>query len=93
MITRSAAAAVVCLAPALAWSHPVPCGPTMMMLQQLRQVAKEKPIGNGQAGPNAAQFWLSAAGTWTVTISTANGITCIVAAGVDWEMLPTGDPA
>lgn len=52
--------------------------------------------GRGMRGPDAiVEIWtVPSTGEWTIVQSYANGRSCIVAMGENWEgLLPDGDPA
>lgn len=58
---------------------------------------KESRTAYGIIGQKAVmEIYASAAGTWTVVVTTTNGIACIIAAGHSFERLPeplAGNPA
>jgi hypothetical protein len=76
-------------------AHAAPaCGKRDDVVAQLSQKYKEAPVGVGLAS-NGGLIELLAAGngtTWTLIITLANGATCLVAAGHDWQSAPTTVP-
>lgn len=46
----------------------------------------EQPVGGGMQGPDGLiEVWASAEGaTWTILMSRADGMACVVATGTDW---------
>jgi hypothetical protein len=45
----------------------------------------EAPTGRGVSNGHMVEVWVSATGTWTVVVTSANGQTCMVASGHAWE--------
>lgn len=83
-----------------AYSQQQKCGPRDAVLKSLSQKYKESRRAIGLS-PNNVIVELHASeetGTWTLTLSRPNGITCLVAAGVAFEALneehlvPSGSP-
>jgi hypothetical protein len=76
------------------------CGPRAMVLAALADRFGESRRGYGLAGEAAVMevFASDETGTWTITITTPDGVTCLAASGVGFETLaeslpPPGDPA
>lgn len=76
------------------------CGPRAMVLAALADQFGESRRGYGLAGEAAVMevFASDETGTWTITITTPDGVTCLAASGVGFETLaeslpPPGDPA
>ena len=63
------------------------CGPREMVVERLADRLGETRRGIGLATQNRVVevFASDATGTWTVTVTLANGQTCLIAAGQDWE--------
>ncbi len=76
------------------------CGTRGSVIKKLGEFYGETRRGVGLAGSTAiVEIWASeATGSWTITQTTPNGITCIVAVGDSWQddagkLTPTGNPA
>ena len=57
---------------------------------------QESRTGAGfQDGAGIVEVWASPDGTWTILLTRADGISCILAAGTHWQSMPmlTGLPA
>src|ERR1700757_483756 len=73
-------------------AHAAPvCGKRDDVVAQLSQKYKEAPVGIGFASKGGLIQLLAASNgtTWTLIITLANGATCFVAAGHDWQSSPT----
>ena len=72
------------------------CGDRTSLLKLLSDKYKEKPraLGLSTTGNVMFEVYTSQAGTWTITMTTKTGITCIMAAGDSWQEAPrvVGDP-
>uniref|UniRef100_A0AAU7VGI1 Lipoprotein n=1 Tax=Dinoroseobacter phage vB_DshS_R26L TaxID=3161158 RepID=A0AAU7VGI1_9CAUD len=76
------------------------CAPRDMVVERLNEKYSETRQSIGLAANNAVvETWASLeSGTWTITVTTANGMTCLVASGQAFETvteeLPVteGDP-
>ena len=70
------------------------CTERQKMVSALSNKYKEARRGLGIASRTGVmEFYVSPAGTWTVLMTMPNGVSCIVAAGRDWEEIavtPTG---
>ena len=57
----------------------------------------ESPRGGGLTQRHLFQIWVNeTTGTWSITRTRPNKVTCLLAAGQDWNFfsaLPPGDPA
>jgi hypothetical protein len=76
------------------------CAPRQIVLDRLTGHFGESRQSAGLAGPHHLMelFAAPATGTWTVTVTTPDGLTCVLAAGDAWEAMPhtaaaDGDPA
>jgi hypothetical protein len=67
------------------------CGKRDDVVAQLSQKYKEAPVGIGLASNGGLIELLAASNgtTWTLIITLANGATCLVATGHDWQLPPT----
>ncbi|MCA8882341.1 MAG: hypothetical protein KDA50_01080 [Rhodobacteraceae bacterium] len=70
------------------------CAPRTEIVQKLTQNFGETPAGSGlQSASQVVEIWASdGTGTWTIFITLANGISCVVASGSDWQALPPAPP-
>lgn len=71
------------------------CGPRQAILQRLSEKFGETRQSIGMSGENSVVevFASSETGTWTITVTTANGVTCLVASGQAFETLAEMRPA
>lgn len=69
------------------------CAPRNDIVKLLTEQYKEVPqVGGLNQGGDLFEFWASSrTGTWTITISNAQGMTCLVAAGNAFDDL-RGNP-
>ncbi|MCH2095541.1 MAG: hypothetical protein MK160_10560 [Rhodobacteraceae bacterium] len=65
------------------------CGPRDIVLQRLTETYGEtrQSIGLGHNNAIIEVFASSSTGTWTITVTTAGGTTCLVASGQAFETL------
>ncbi len=62
------------------------CAKRDSMLSALESRYKEQRRGLGlAASAGLVELYLSESGSWTVIVTMANGVSCILAAGKDWE--------
>ena len=94
------AAIVVASLPAFASSAfavPVQCAKHQQMVGLLSQKYSENPVAMGTVNSDRyMQLFVSRNGTWTILVTKTDGQACIVAAGNNWEKLPSlvgADPA
>ena len=66
------------------------CGDRTPLARQLETAHKEvqQAIGLSSDG-RVIEVFASASGSWTVLMTSPNGLTCVVATGEAWEQLPT----
>ena len=75
------------------------CGPHEIFVKLLSEKYNEYPVAVGLVGSTRVmETFASAEGTWTVAVTNAEGITCILAAGDNYEGVPkdarlTGTPS
>jgi hypothetical protein len=69
---------------------PAKCGSREKIIKVLEKDYNEVPLAMGlsQKSTEAFEIFTSEEGTWTVMMTMANGMTCIMAAGHSWENLP-----
>lgn len=91
-ILMSAALAAAIAAPALAQSRH--CGPRAAVIERLADGYGETRQSVGLAANNAVVevFASHETGTWTITVTTASGMTCLVASGRNFEELAEALP-
>lgn len=70
------------------------CAPRLDVLQRLAQTYGEtrRGIGMAQQGAVMEVFASDDTGTWTITVTLPNGLTCLVAAGEAYETLDEALP-
>jgi hypothetical protein len=82
-----AALGVLAASPAFA-QQAAQCAERPVVLKTLAEKFQEKPVGMGLASNGGIIEVLSqgdAGKTWTILITMPNGMTCLVAAGENWE--------
>jgi len=68
----------------------VQCANHNQMIGLLSKKYSENPIAMGTVNSDRfMQLFVSAKGTWTILVTKTDGEACIVAAGNNWEKLPT----
>lgn len=82
------------LAPA-AYAQTRNCGPRAAVIERLAEGYGETRQSVGLAANNAVVevFASPETGTWTITVTTASGVTCLVASGRNFEELAEALPA
>ncbi|NJO33210.1 MAG: hypothetical protein HC869_08735 [Rhodospirillales bacterium] len=65
------------------------CGPHDKLSERLGQQYQENRQGLGVANAFAVvELFVSAKGTWTMTSTTTDGMTCVIATGEGWQQQP-----
>ncbi|MFQ5763877.1 MAG: hypothetical protein ACE5GT_03020 [Rhodospirillales bacterium] len=65
------------------------CGSHRTVSENLNKSYAEAPVSMGvTAGGGIVEVFASPEGTWTLVITQPNGVSCLIAAGQDWENLP-----
>ena len=83
-----AAVLAVIAMPAFAQGRPT-CGERSELLAQLKEKFAEKPSGVGITGNGTVvELTTSTTGSWTLLLSFADGRSCLMAAGENWEQAP-----
>ena len=84
--TLPLAAAALLALPHLAHGEPARCAPHAIVVSRLAEVYGEsrQSIGLG-ANNTLVEVFASQTGTWTITVTTPGGPTCLVAAGHAFE--------
>lgn len=77
-----------------AWATPQ-CAPRNSVLSVLNTTYGETRRSIGLAANNGVieVFASAETGSWTITITMADGVTCLVASGQNYESLPVHQPA
>ncbi len=71
-----------------ALAQPV-CGTHQSISENLKKSYTEAPISIGvTVGGGIIEVFSSPEGTWTLVITQPSGMSCLIAAGHDWENLP-----
>ena len=66
------------------------CGERAAIIDQLKAKYQESRRAVGLISNNgAAELYVSEKGTWTMLVTLGTGKSCIIAAGHDWDALPT----
>lgn len=96
-IWRMFSAAAIGLLPSFsAWAQMM-CAPRADIVSRLANTFNEHPrVEALNPAGNLVEFFVSDAGTFTVTLTLPDGRTCLVASGTDWSAVPAplaGDPA
>ena len=81
-------------APQPAPAQSVTCRPRDFVLGQLAQRYNEAPVAVGLTNRGALVEVLTTPDgkTWTIIISSPDGMSCLVEAGENWRFLPRTDP-
>lgn len=70
------------------------CAPRDVVLQRLAEGYGETRQAIGLGGNNAVvEVFASEAGSWTITVTLPNGVTCLIASGQAYEQLAEALPA
>ena len=71
----------------VAQAQPAACGSHVDVIKKLKTSYKEQPAALGLAANGSLIEVLTSAGgkTWTLIMSRADGLTCIMASGHSWE--------
>ena len=65
------------------------CGAHAKVKDNLRETYAEAPVSVGVTTSGAViEVFASPQGTWTLVLTQPNGLSCLIAAGQDWESLP-----
>lgn len=65
------------------------CGERQHLVSHLGRAYSEQPANFGVAATgNLIEVLTSDGGTWTILVTDPKGVTCVVAAGENWETLP-----
>ena len=92
MDTAGAAAlsALMCVCGSNASAVEIQCASHKQMVGLLSKKYSENPVAMGTVNTDRyMQIFVSPKGTWTVLVTKTDGEACIVAAGNNWEKLPS----
>jgi len=85
-----ALAASLCALSSSASAVQVQCASHNQMVGLLSKKYSENPVAMGTVNTDRyMQLFVSEKGTWTILVTKTDGEACIVAAGNNWEKLPT----
>ncbi|MGE5148360.1 MAG: hypothetical protein ACM3N5_16530 [Candidatus Eiseniibacteriota bacterium] len=66
-----------------------PCGPRDQIVQAMKQIFDERPQATGLlSSKELFEVFVSPTGSWTILVTNPHGISCIAAAGDNWERSP-----
>lgn len=66
------------------------CGPHNQIIERLGRVHAERPMSAGlSADGRLIEIVVSASGSWTLLVTGPDNLTCMLAAGEDWENIPS----
>lgn len=84
-----------CLIPAAAIAQSANCAPRDMVVERLASTYGETRQSIGLGADNAVMevFASTETGSWTITVTTASGLTCLVASGQAYEAVQDALPA
>ena len=94
-LTIALCTSVVLMAPLAALAQPSNCAPRDQVVQRLAEGYGEsrQAIGLGANNAVVEVFTSPDTGSWTITVTMANGMTCLVASGQAFETLAEALPA
>ncbi len=77
------------IAPAASAQDVPPCGPRAQLVQAMKQMFDERPHATGlMSSSELFELFVSKDGTWTILVTNPHGISCIAAAGENFERVP-----
>lgn len=87
-------AGLVLLAASPAVAQSPQCGPREAVLEQLTEKFREnrRAIGLGGSGQVMELFASDETGSWTITVTLPNGMTCLMASGQAYEAMADALP-
>lgn len=100
MVARSILTTTLTAALIGGWSFMTPasaqslCEDRSEIVVKLKEIYQENHVASGlESGSKMVEIWTGTNGTWTILITRASGISCVVASGDNWLDLPAGTPA
>lgn len=89
-VLMAAAAVFILTTPGVSRAQFAMCGERGAIIDQLKTKYQESRQAVGLISNNgAAELYVSEKGTWTMLVTLANGKSCIIAAGHNWDSSPT----
>ena len=89
ILTAAFAAALATFAAAGSATAQMLCGDRDAVLSRLSAEHKERPTALGLASNGGVlEILTSENGSWTIIVTGANGLTCLLAVGEAWESVP-----
>jgi hypothetical protein len=68
---------------------PRSCAPRAEIVQYLAAESKEQPVAVGAASHGTRlEVFASPNGSWTLLVTLTNGMSCLMNAGTDWQVVP-----
>jgi hypothetical protein len=65
------------------------CGSHKSVSENLEKAYTETPVSMGiTTSGGIVEVYASPKGSWTLVVTQPNGVSCLIAAGQDWESLP-----
>jgi hypothetical protein len=88
IILAVAVVALLAMVAASAFAQ-APCASRDALVKMLHHKYKEGPVNFGTVnGKTLVEVFASEKGTFTIIATQASGLSCIITAGQDWEVLP-----
>jgi len=79
---------IICLLFSFSANAQKVCGVHNVVADKLKKVFKEEPVGQGlDSNGGLVEVYVSESGTWTITITQADGISCLVGTGESWIII------
>ena len=64
------------------------------LVSKLKEIYHESHVASGlESASKMVEIWTGSSGSWTILVTRASGISCVVATGNNWLDLPKGAPA
>lgn len=97
-LLASVALAAALLASPVVYAQSPNCAPRDVVIKDLTEKYREKPVAMGFVNDKIImEAYLSKQQTWTILLTRADGMTCLVASGEAWEFttdaFQSGDPS
>lgn len=70
------------------------CEERAVIVTKLKEMYKENHVASGlENASKMVEIWTGNSGSWTILVTRASGISCVVASGNSWLDLPDTAPA
>jgi len=66
----------------------IPCAATASVLRQLESEFSERLLGAGLSAGRLLRIYVSPSGSFSVILTSPDGVTCLLAAGRAWRTVP-----